>query len=208
MSVYWVAFVSESYYLHHRLMGIETVYEWPLTSVPGVNGVFQRFVEFFEEPESKLGRVPKDPPAGLAIQIEGALMMLTGALIEATEHVFRWEDAAGLERLKPAIDFMDEHYRRNPSLSEIAGQIKLAPNYFHRLFKHEAGVTAFKYMENRRLDFARKLLFDQRLNITEVAQETGYQSLYYFSRAFRRRFGLSPSHLRRMPNQPLLKHGD
>ena len=55
-------------------------------------------------------------------------------------------------------------------------------------------------MENRRLDFARKLLFDPRLNITEVAHQAGYETLFYFSRAFRRRFGLSPSHLRQAPS--------
>ncbi len=199
MSVYWIAFVSESYYLHHRLMGIQSATAWPLESLQWVAGVFRRFVDFFEDAETDDSRLRQDPPAGLSIQIEGTLMHLVGMLIESTEVDFRWGDDADLERLRPAIDFMDEHYLRNPSLAEIAGQIRLAPNYFHRFFKREAGTTPFKYMENRRLDLARKLLFDRRLNITEVAQRSGYASLYYFSRAFRQRFGCSPSGIRRAP---------
>jgi AraC-like DNA-binding protein len=176
--------------------------------------VFRRFTEFFEDPRPPEcrdpnrddSRVRKDVSPGLAIQIEATVMGLTGVLIEATEKDIHGDDHSGLERLKPAIDFMDEAYLRNPPLTDIAQRVHLESHYFARLFKRETGLTPFRYMENRRLDLARKLLFDRRLRIGEIAERTGYQSLYYFSRAFRRRFGVSPSGARGTPqadNDPL-----
>ncbi len=199
MSVYWISFVSESYYLHHRLLAIQSVPDWPLASLPWVKPVFQRFVDYFEEAETDDSRLPQDPPAGLSIKIEGVLMYLVADLIDSTEADCQRSDHSDLMRLKPAIDFMDQHFLRNPSLAEIAGALNLSPNYFHRFFKRVTGMTAFDYLENRRLDVARKLLFDRRLTVKEVADRSGYHSPAYFSRAFSRRFGLSPAQLRRGP---------
>ncbi len=198
MFVYWIAFVSESFYLHHRLAGIRKVHRWPVESMIWVKEVFERFEEFFEDVEH-LSRPHGDAPASLAIMVEAALMYLTARLIGDTDADFRWGDYAGLERLKPAIDFMDAQYLSNPSLAEIAERIRMAPIYFQRFFKRQTGLTPFKYMENRRLDLARKLLFDQRLSIKEVSNRAGYPNPFYFSRAFRKHFGLAPSRLRQVP---------
>jgi AraC-like DNA-binding protein len=172
-----------------------------------VEEVFRQFEEFFVEPRPEDQRDPRsddsrirdNPSPSLAIRIEATVMFLVSRLIDLTEKEYSGEDHSGLERLRPAVDFMDANFLRNPSIEEIADRIQLSPNYFHRFFKQQAGTTPFKYMENRRLDLARKLLFDQRMNISQIAQETGYESLGYFSRAFRRRFGVSPSQLRQAP---------
>jgi transcriptional regulator GlxA family with amidase domain len=74
----------------------------------------------------------------------------------------------------------------------------MAANYFHRLFKRELGITPFQYMERKRLDEARRLLGDGRLNVKEVAALTGYENPLYFSRVFHRHFGSRPSDYRRI----------
>ena len=101
-----------------------------------------------------------------------------------------------LARLKPAIDYMDSEFANNPRLGEAAARTGLSPNYFHRLFHRATGVTPFQYMETRRLDTARGILAEGRLNVKEVAAASGYDNPFYFSRAFRKRFGVSPSDIR------------
>jgi len=205
--MYWVATTVESFYLRHRLAGICKVYTWPLASVPWVDGVFHRFVEFFKAEEINPHRERKDEdsrprdnsPVGLGVKIEGTLMCLIGELVETADKNFQPEERSGLGRLRPAIDFMDAHYLRSPQLSEIAKHAGLVSEYFHRLFKQVTGVTPFKYMEDRRLDMARKLLSEGRLNVKKVAEQTGYHSSSQFSRAFHQRFGVPPSRLRLGP---------
>jgi AraC-like DNA-binding protein len=197
MTKCWILFSAESFYLRQRLLAIRRPHRWALSAVPWVFEVMERFTEYFQPPP--IVRPREDASSGLELQIEGMLTCLTGKLIEATESDFCVEDYAGLERLRPAIKFMDEHYLKNPSIPEIAQHVSLAPTYFHRLFKLHAGVTPFRYMETRRLDFARSLLIDRRLNISEVADRAGYTDIYYFSRAVRRRFGTPPSKLKIHP---------
>lgn len=198
MDVFWVAFDPESFYMRHRLMQIRSVHVWPLASVPWVRRVFETFTMFLEKKLEKEG-VRENPPVDMGAKMEGTLMFLVGDLIESTKGDDQPDHFSELQRLKPAIDYMDEHYLRNPSVSEIAQEVTFSADYFHRFFKKATGITPSKYMENRRLDLARKLLFDGRLNITEVAEKSGYNSIYSFSNVFRRRFGISPSRLRRVP---------
>jgi AraC-like DNA-binding protein len=200
MSVYWVNCVCESYYLHHRINGVRAIQEWDLTSVPWVEPIFCRFADFFKASESNDNRMREDPPDGLAIKMQSALMGLIGDVIESSEEGYTANGSrVRLDRLRPAIDFMDEHYLRNPPIREIAQQNKLTPNYFHRVFKLLAGITPFKYMENRRLDYARKLLFDQALSVKDVAEKSGYHSASYLCRSFQKQFGTSPTNLTAIP---------
>lgn len=67
-------------------------------------------------------------------------------------------------------------------------------NHFRKLFQQETGSTPAGYLTNRRLDRAVELLdqFKGRISIKEISLQCGYQDPYYFSRQFKKRFGVSP----------------
>jgi AraC-like DNA-binding protein len=196
MLAYWVHFGAESFYLHHCLSRIHSVQSWPMRKIGWIKPAFLRLGEVFQDPETKHSRPRPNPPLPLVCRLEAILMYLVADLLDLP-HGLIGESDSGLRRLKPAIDFMDTQFLRNPSLSEVASEARLAPNYFHRVFKRASGITPFEYMERRRLDRARRLLFDFKVNIKEIAAKCGYENQLYFSRVFRRRFGLSPSDLHR-----------
>lgn len=196
MLVHWVHFTPESFYLHRRLHRIREVVAWPLKDLRWLARDFFRVSEVFENPGSDRNRLRPDPPLDLVCRLEAILMYLVADLLQNCPEVAGESDPGGMERLKPAIDFMDANYRSNPPLAIVARQARMAANYFHRLFKREMAVTPFDYMESRRLDEARRLLGDGRLSVKEVAGLAGYENPLYFSRVFRRHFGSPPSTFR------------
>jgi AraC-like DNA-binding protein len=198
MTAYWIHFTCESFYLHHRIGQELSVRQWPADRLRWASAAFRRIEEIFQYPETRHSSPRRAPPLDLLCRFEAVLMYFVADLLEL-QHRSISESALDLHRLKPAIDYMDDHFLHNPSLEEVAQQAGLAPNYFHRLFRKAAGATPFTYMERRRLDRARRLLFSDRITVKEAAARCGYENQLYFSRVFRRRFGLAPSDLSRNP---------
>jgi len=88
----------------------------------------------------------------------------------------------------------------NPELSvrTIAAHHKVTPRYVQKLFE-ESGETFTEYVVAQRLARANRLLANPRLtgrSITSIALEVGFGDLSYFNRAFRKRFGATPSDVR------------
>jgi AraC-like DNA-binding protein len=85
------------------------------------------------------------------------------------------------------------------SIANIAARHRLTPRYVQRLFESE-GTTFTHFVCDQRLDAACRILagrpFDRK-RIGDIAFEAGFSDLSYFNRAFRRRFGSSPSELRK-----------
>ncbi|MBQ9031566.1 MAG: helix-turn-helix domain-containing protein [Parasporobacterium sp.] len=101
------------------------------------------------------------------------------------------------DTIQNAISYMETHLETNMSISEIAEEVHLNPQYFMRLFKKETGKPVLEYITERRLEKARKLLADTSLPITEVALAAGYDNFSYFSKLFKRNEGQTPSEYRR-----------
>ncbi len=86
---------------------------------------------------------------------------------------------------------------RRLALREVAARVNLSPCHFCAVFKRQTGLTFTAYRNRLRLDRAAELLRESSRRVTDVAFEAGFDSIPYFNRAFRRRFGCSPSEYRR-----------
>jgi AraC-like DNA-binding protein len=64
-------------------------------------------------------------------------------------------------------------------------------------FRHLFGCSLFRFGEQARMDYARQLLLDGKLNVSEVALRVGYPDVQNFSNAFKRFFNIRPADLRR-----------
>ena len=95
-------------------------------------------------------------------------------------------------------DVMAALGRNDLCLSEVATRSGLSPRQAQRLFE-QAGTTFTEFVLEQRLLLARKLLGDPRARtrkISDIAHSSGFSDLSYFNRAFRKRFGTTPSDLR------------
>lgn len=99
--------------------------------------------------------------------------------------------------LETVETLLRENGGRRVPLREVAARVHLSPCHFCAVFKRQTGLTFTAYRNRLRLDRAAELLREPGRRITDVAFEVGFDSIPYFNRAFRRRFGCSPSEYRR-----------
>ena len=100
------------------------------------------------------------------------------------------------DRFADLASWMVEHMRGDLSLAALAKRVCLSPRHFVRRFKQAFGGTPAAFVENLRLDEARRRLSERTQTIENVASSVGFQSDDVFRRAFQRRFGVKPSSYR------------
>jgi AraC family transcriptional regulator, regulatory protein of adaptative response / methylated-DNA-[protein]-cysteine methyltransferase len=76
------------------------------------------------------------------------------------------------QRIEQAIRFIRVNFREQPDLDEIAREIHLSPFHFQRLFKEWAGVSPKKFLQFTSIEYAKKLLQEQK-TLATVSFETG-----------------------------------
>lgn len=97
-----------------------------------------------------------------------------------------------IERIHEARDILVRNMDNPPSLLELARQVGLNDTKLKRGFRQVFKTTVFGCLYFQRMERARLLLQDGKVNVTEVACEVGYSSPGNFTRAFARHFGCNP----------------
>ena len=96
-----------------------------------------------------------------------------------------------------ALTYLHYHFRESLTLEGVAASVQLTPNYFSECFHKETGIPFQSYLQERRLRFAASLLSISSLPVTEISAAAGFNTLAHFDRAFKHKFGYSPSTYRR-----------
>jgi AraC-like DNA-binding protein/ligand-binding sensor protein len=98
-----------------------------------------------------------------------------------------------LPMISKAKHFIDEHQNEEISLRQVASAVNSSAFYFCKMFKQATGLTFTDYLARIRIEKVKNLLLNPHKRISEVAYETGFQSLSQFNRVFRRVTGESPT---------------
>jgi len=101
----------------------------------------------------------------------------------------------------PVVFQIKEYLHQNyavPSLSvpDISEHVRLSPTYVCTLFKNETGQTLNQYLTDYRIKMSKQFLSDPLYKITDISAKVGYSDGNYYSKAFRKIVGLSPSEYR------------
>ena len=102
-----------------------------------------------------------------------------------------------LDRIREAVTYMDAHYQEKISLDTIAQRVYMNSSYFSTYFKKVMKISVMDYVFNLRMTQAANLLADPTISITDVSLSCGFPTPAYFSRAFSKAQGLSPSEYRK-----------
>ena len=81
---------------------------------------------------------------------------------------------------------------------ELAAVVHFHPNYFISFFKKYFGTSPLKYVNEARLNQAKRLLKSTDESVAQIAEETGFRDLYHFSKRFKASTGYSPSDFRKL----------
>lgn len=99
--------------------------------------------------------------------------------------------------LLPAISFVENNYQNKIQSDEMARLCAMSPFRFSRAFKETFDIPFREYVVRVRLKEACRLLENPQSSVTEVACAVGFNDISYFSRMFKRYYGVSPSALNR-----------
>jgi len=99
--------------------------------------------------------------------------------------------------MQKVLMYVHHHFREDPSLEEIALVAGLNPGYFSSVFHQFTGKTYKKYLNELKMNYAKKLLLSGNLSVTEVCYNCGYNTLSHFLREFKKYHGITPADMRR-----------
>ncbi len=92
--------------------------------------------------------------------------------------------------------YISEHLTEELTVSNIAVSLYITPNYFSRLFKRVTKEGCNEYIVRKRIEKAKSLLDTTTLKVGEIAMMVGYRDTNYFSLAFKKHTGKSPTKYR------------
>ncbi|MBQ9784371.1 MAG: helix-turn-helix transcriptional regulator [Clostridia bacterium] len=130
-----------------------------------------------------------------------------GLLLHLVEHLLaeQYLFARSKERRAPQIDadilaliaYMNEHLSEKMDVDELAARAYLSHTGLIWKFKRQLGTTPLQFLIDLRMRHAEELLLTGSLSVGEIAERCGYPNAYYFTNAFRRHAGKSPTAYRK-----------
>lgn len=101
-------------------------------------------------------------------------------------------------RLQKVIRYIDEHLTDTLQIHQLAALNGHSEGHFSRWFSGLMGISAKRFISNKRIEQATRLLLFSNLNIDAVARQCGYKDPLYFSRVFKQHIGLAPTAYRKI----------
>lgn len=132
-------------------------------------------------------------PKAKRMKLKGLLYTIGGEIVEQTVLT----DVGGADMVvMDVVDYIADNFKSNISLRDVAEAKGYNYQYLSRIFNQTFGIN-FKTMLNQyRTNHALELLRDSKLPLTEIAFESGFQSVRSFDYTFKQQFGKSPKEFR------------
>lgn len=98
--------------------------------------------------------------------------------------------------MKSVIDYIERNLKRGISLEDVANHVNISTYYLSKIFKKEMGVNFITYVTDRKMDLAKEMLINTDIPVLNIALDLAYNEANYFSKAFKKKTGLTPSEYR------------
>lgn len=98
--------------------------------------------------------------------------------------------------ISKAMFLLRESLDQPVNMENLARELLMSYSKFRKEFKNMTGLSPYEYHLTLRMNMAKELLNSTTLNISEIAHQTGFESVFYFSKFFKRKAGLSPKNYR------------
>lgn len=128
--------------------------------------------------------------------IDQIAFWLSDIMARFTEHVFNLAQVKHADVIYRACDYVKKNYHKPLTLEETADLVCLSPAYFSRIFKDEMTVNFNTYVNQIRVEAARKLLLNESASLADIAVQAGFDGQSYFSKVFKKLTGVTPGKYR------------
>lgn len=105
-------------------------------------------------------------------------------------------DKTTRDSVQMLMRYMESNYYNPIDLTDLSSMVHLTSSYLVRAFKNETGDTPMHYLNKLRLNAAISYLANTEMRIKQIAEATGFNSIHYFSRLFKLKYGISPQQWR------------
>lgn len=99
-------------------------------------------------------------------------------------------------QIQKAVTYMENHYKERISLEDVANYVGISQYYFSNLFKKKKGIKFSSYLNQIRIEQAKKLLRVPKVTINQVYEEVGFNDQPYFSKTFKKYTGMTVTEYR------------
>lgn len=140
------------------------------------------------EKERTLGKIME------ASGLEQALGLMEGYLLKAAEMLDMGKNEGGKKYALLAMDYIEKHYGENElGLNAVCSYLNISTSRFSTIFKNITGETFMEVLTGIRMQKARELLENTSMKNYEIAEKVGFSDPHYFSAAFKKATGKSPT---------------
>lgn len=188
---------------------------WVSYIEPMINGTYgiiapiTKANQFYEEMKECIEQIftyskKKEPIADLYIK-SGLLRFI--CLLEESGCVkfIKKQEDKFIESIRSALTFVNENYREDICVEQLAAMVHLSKSYFMYCFKRVVGVSPMEYIIQLRIKNACELLRNSNATSIEIAYTCGFQNLSNFNRQFKKCVGYTPKQYRQLQKNLLLK---
>jgi len=136
------------------------------------------------------------------LYVESLVMKLAVSLLQrhsTASQAIRVLPSRGLTRnqARRVLDYIESNLSQELTLGELAGITDLSLHHFARMFKQTIGVAPYRYVLERRLEQAKRMLRSARSSLVEISLSTGFDSQSHFTSTFHRMVGTTPGEFQR-----------
>lgn len=132
-----------------------------------------------------------------AVSMTGALYSMIAMLMENSSPETKQKNRQR-DRVEQAVRYIEEHYSYPITIEDIADYTGVCRSHLYRMFRKVLKKSPRDYLEEYRIRQACQLLGETGISVTAVAHSVGYEDNLYFSKAFKKSMGKTPSDFRRM----------
>ncbi|ESK55620.1 hypothetical protein F990_01734 [Acinetobacter tjernbergiae DSM 14971 = CIP 107465] len=130
------------------------------------------------------------PILALGIQKEILYRILMGEQGHRLRHIVSIGSTS--YRISQSIEWLKKNFNHSFSIHALAEQVNMSASSFHQHFKTMTSTTPLQFQKQLRLQEARRLMFEERLDAATASFQVGYESPSQFNREYARLFGLPP----------------
>ena len=120
------------------------------------------------------------------LKVQGAMNLLLASFFTDVS-----ADRHSLIKFEAVLKHIDENYKRNIPLSELAAIMNISTMYFSNYFKQVFHISPKQYILNKRLSESQRLLLESEMSVKEIAYAVGFENESYFSEFFSKKTGIS-----------------
>jgi two-component system response regulator YesN len=130
--------------------------------------------------------------------LEAAGDMLLSMSLEVADAIGAGHRESGVRLARQAQEYIDQRAgEATLTIERVCEELRVSPAFFRTLLKRQTGQTFHQYLTGLRMNRAMEMLKTTSLKTQEVAQKCGLGEASYFSYAFKKHFGVSPSQVRK-----------